>query len=64
MSDLFHFTCGAFHVAGQSYSGAILVTPDGHWPPNKESYIDRLTAALDSAGIKLWELYEVRCQKL
>jgi hypothetical protein len=52
---LFYYT-GAAAAAGQSYSGAILVTPDGDWPPNRETYEARLEAALDKAGIKFWEV--------
>ena len=38
-------------------SGAVLVTPDGHWPaPDQE---DALEDALKKCGIKRWELYKV-----
>ncbi|GBF96948.1 glycolate dehydrogenase [Raphidocelis subcapitata] len=52
---LFYYT-GAASRAGMSYSGAVLGTPDGAWP---EAHADRISAALDRAGIKLWELSRV-----
>lgn len=56
---LFYYT-GAAAAAGQSYAGAILASPDGNWPPHKETYIDRVDASLDRAGIKPWELFQVK----
>ena len=56
---LFYYT-GAAAAAGQSYAGAILASHDGNWPSNTETYIDRIYASLDRAGIKPWELFEVR----
>jgi hypothetical protein len=53
---LFYYA-GAASAAGQAYSGAVLVTPDGAWPSKDQE--ERLCAALDAAGIKLWELYRV-----
>ncbi|KAF3440481.1 hypothetical protein FNV43_RR18765 [Rhamnella rubrinervis] len=53
---LFHYS-GAARVAGQSYTGAVLVSPDGAYP--NEVQKTRLVSALDSCGIKEWELYEV-----
>eukprot|EP00850_Spirogloea_muscicola_P018166 SM000163S02334 [mRNA] locus=s163:300101:303983:- [translate_table: standard] len=53
---LFYYS-GAAAAAGQSYTGAVLVTPDGNWPG--ERHEERLLLALDSCGIKLWELFRV-----
>lgn len=53
---LFYYA-GAAAAAGQAYSGAVLATPDGNWPSKDQE--ERLCAALDAAGIKLWELYRV-----
>jgi len=39
-----------------SYAGAILGTPDGQWPT---AHNERISAALDRAGVKLWELSKV-----
>ncbi|XP_010531419.1 PREDICTED: violaxanthin de-epoxidase, chloroplastic [Tarenaya hassleriana] len=57
---LFHYH-GAARVAGQSYTGAVLVTPDGSYPRENEK--ERLHSALDKCGIKEWELFVVdnRC---
>lgn len=49
---MFYYT-GAAARAGLSYSGAVIGTPDGAWP---EQHTERIAAALDKAGIKLWEL--------
>lgn len=53
---LFYYS-GAASAAGQAYSGAVLVTPDGQWPGEEE--VPRIEAALDRCGIKFWEMYEV-----
>lgn len=53
---LFHYN-GAARVAGQSYTGAVLVTPDGSYPGEKER--ERLQSALEKCGIKEWELFAV-----
>lgn len=53
---LFYYA-GAASAAGQSYQGAVLVTPDGEWPAQDHKH--RLTAAFDAAGIKEWEMYTV-----
>ncbi|CAL9233399.1 unnamed protein product [Arabidopsis halleri] len=53
---LFHYN-GAARVAGQSYTGAVLVTPDGSYPAEKEK--ERLQSALEKCGIKEWELFAV-----
>lgn len=53
---LFYYS-GAAEAAGQSYTGAVLVTRDGEWPAESES--ERLDRALDGCGIKVWELYRV-----
>lgn len=53
---LFHYH-GAAQVAGQSYTGAVLVSPDGAFP--KETERRRLVAALEKCGIKEWELFTV-----
>lgn len=54
---LFYYS-GAAAAAGQSYTGAILVTQDGMWPPESEAA--HINAALDRCGIKVWELYRVK----
>lgn len=54
---LFYYS-GAAAAAGQSYTGAILVTPDGAWPPESEAA--RINSALAKCGIKVWELYRVK----
>eukprot|EP00250_Pteridium_aquilinum_P012828 c20969_g1_i2 orf=326-1624(-) len=51
------FYSGAAAAAGQSYTGAVLVTPDGQWPSKSEH--NRLIMALEQCGIKDWELYTV-----
>lgn len=53
---LFHYH-GAARVAGQSYTGAVLVSPDGEYPGERER--GRLISALDKCGIKEWELFDV-----
>ncbi|KAJ0601699.1 putative violaxanthin de-epoxidase [Helianthus annuus] len=53
---LFHYS-GAARVAGQSYTGAVLVSRDGEYP--NEMQKDRLYSALDRCCIKEWELFEV-----
>ncbi|KAG8497268.1 hypothetical protein CXB51_008551 [Gossypium anomalum] len=53
---LFHYH-GAARVAGQSYSGAVLVSPDGTYPKHTQS--NRLSSTLEKCGIKEWELYTV-----
>uniref|UniRef100_A0A2P2JA46 Violaxanthin de-epoxidaseic-like n=1 Tax=Rhizophora mucronata TaxID=61149 RepID=A0A2P2JA46_RHIMU len=53
---LFHYS-GAARVAGQSYTGAVLVSPDGSYPNEKESR--RLASALEKCEIKEWELFAV-----
>ncbi|KAL9275657.1 Violaxanthin de-epoxidase, chloroplastic-like protein [Drosera capensis] len=53
---LFHYH-GAARVAGQSYTGAVLVSPDGKYPREVER--PRLASALEKCGIKVWELFEV-----
>ncbi|KAM3200583.1 hypothetical protein P3L10_032945 [Capsicum annuum] len=53
---LFHYH-GAARVAGQSYTGAVLVSPDGEYPAQKDK--ERLVSALDGCGIKEWELFNV-----
>ncbi|KAF8377212.1 hypothetical protein HHK36_030585 [Tetracentron sinense] len=53
---LFHYS-GAARVAGQSYTGAVLVSPNGEYPNEKES--PRLVSALEKCGIREWELYNV-----
>lgn len=53
---LFHYH-GAARVAGQSYTGAVLVSPDGRYPSEPES--PRLHSALHKCGIKEWELFMV-----
>ncbi|KAG5611856.1 hypothetical protein H5410_023137 [Solanum commersonii] len=40
-----------------SYTGAVLVSPDGQYPAEKEK--QRLISALDRCGIKEWELFNV-----
>ncbi|CAD7701109.1 unnamed protein product [Ostreobium quekettii] len=51
------FYSGAAAAAGMSYSGAVLVSSHGQWPPEEQK--PRLHAALDKAGIKEWELFKV-----
>ncbi|KAL3524683.1 hypothetical protein ACH5RR_013055 [Cinchona calisaya] len=53
---LFHYH-GAARVAGQSYTGAVLVSPDGVFPD--EAGRQRLPSALDRCDIKDWELFNV-----
>jgi len=48
---------GAAKTAGQAYIGAMLATPDGKWPDDKE--LPRITKALHSAGIVWHEMVEV-----
>ena len=51
------YYAGAATAAGQSYTGALLVSRDGNWPDEGE--MNRVEKAFDSCGIKLWELFEV-----
>lgn len=51
------YYAGAATAAGQSYTGALLVSRDGSWPEEKE--MARVDKAFDSCGIKLWELFPV-----
>ncbi|KAL6225329.1 hypothetical protein ACLB2K_004179 [Fragaria x ananassa] len=53
---LFYY-CGAARVAGQSYTGAVLVSPDGAYPNDVNR--SRLVSALENCGIKEWELFTV-----
>ena len=53
---LFHYS-GAAAAAGQSYTGAVLVSPDGMYPPEMGG--QRLLSALEKCSIKDWELYTV-----
>jgi len=48
---------GAAAAAGQAYSGAVFATPDGMWPAAQ--HLERVAAAHDACGIKLFELHEV-----
>ncbi|KAG5136628.1 hypothetical protein JHK82_021359 [Glycine max] len=48
---------GAARVAGQSYTGAVLVSPDGAFPNDTER--TKIVAALDKCEIKEWEVYSV-----
>lgn len=61
MSWAVFFYSGAAEAAGQGYSGSLLVTADGKWPPLSE--IPRIQAAHESMGIAIWEL-SVRCRGL
>lgn len=54
---LFHYH-GAARAAGQSYTGAVLVSPDGAYP-DKDHEKERVVAALEKCGIKEWELFTV-----
>ncbi|GKB64401.1 violaxanthin de-epoxidase, chloroplastic, partial [Tanacetum coccineum] len=57
---LFHYS-GAARVAGQSYTGAVLVRPNREYPNETEK--QRLVSALDRCCIKEWELFDVdNCQ--
>jgi hypothetical protein len=51
---------GAASAAGTSYTGALIVTPDGNWPEMNNENSKRIERALLSAEITMWELYEVR----
>nr|AVT56388.1 VDE1 [Tagetes erecta] len=53
---LFHYS-GAARVAGQSYTGAVLVSRNGEYPTNIDK--NRLYLALDRCCIKEWELFDV-----
>lgn len=53
---MFHYH-GAVQSAGMSYTGAVLVSPDGMYPPEMGG--QRLVAALEKCSIKDWELYTV-----
>ncbi|KAL5053366.1 hypothetical protein RYX36_034048 [Vicia faba] len=53
---LFHYH-GAARVAGQSYTGAVLVSPDGAFPNEGER--TKVIAALDKCDIKEWDLFFV-----
>ncbi|KAM1659466.1 hypothetical protein FF1_002573 [Malus domestica] len=53
---LFYYS-GAARAAGQCYTGAVLVSPDGAYP--NDMHRTRLISALEKCGIKEWELYTV-----
>ncbi|XP_021828758.1 uncharacterized protein LOC110769146 isoform X2 [Prunus avium] len=53
---LFYYS-GAARAAGQCYTGAVLVSPNGAYP--NDVHKGRLAAALEKCGIKDWELYTV-----
>ncbi|XP_039117240.1 uncharacterized protein LOC120253052 isoform X2 [Dioscorea cayenensis subsp. rotundata] len=53
---LFHYS-GAARAAGQAYTGAVLVSPDGMYPPDMGG--QRLISALEKCSIKEWELFDV-----
>ena len=53
------YYAGAASAAGTSYTGALVVTPDGEWPEMTEETSGRIRGALLLADITLWELYEV-----
>ncbi|KAJ0985570.1 hypothetical protein J5N97_003926 [Dioscorea zingiberensis] len=53
---LFHYS-GAARAAGQAYTGAVLVSPDGMYP--HEMGGQRLISALEKCGIREWELFDV-----
>lgn len=51
---------GAASAAGTSYTGALVVSKDGTWPDMTTGDAGtRIQAALDRAGIKMWELFQV-----
>lgn len=54
---LFYYS-GAASVAGVSYSGAILATKDGEYP-EQAVMNGRVQAAMQRAGMQLWELSTV-----
>lgn len=54
------YYAGAATAAGQSYTGALLVSRDGSWPAEGE--MERVERAFDTCGIKLWELFEVKAR--
>eukprot|EP00595_Chromulina_sp_UTEXLB2642_P001763 CAMPEP_0196768254 /NCGR_PEP_ID=MMETSP1095-20130614/42522_1 /TAXON_ID=96789 ORGANISM="Chromulina nebulosa, Strain UTEXLB2642" /NCGR_SAMPLE_ID=MMETSP1095 /ASSEMBLY_ACC=CAM_ASM_000446 /LENGTH=223 /DNA_ID=CAMNT_0042137563 /DNA_START=175 /DNA_END=846 /DNA_ORIENTATION=+ len=54
---------GAASAAGTAYTGALVVSKDGKWPIMTESTTNRIYQALDRAGIKSWELFEVHNEK-
>ncbi|GFH24830.1 Violaxanthin de-epoxidase [Haematococcus lacustris] len=54
---LFYYS-GAASAAGLSYSGAVLGTRNGAMPTGADA-LRRLEAALELAGIKMWELSTV-----
>ena len=49
---------GAAAAAGQSYSGAVLVSKDGNFP-SSETIMDHVIDALRRCGIELWEMKAV-----
>jgi hypothetical protein len=51
---------GAAAAAGTSYTGALVVSPDGAWPKMTVETSQRIEDALSKGGIKTWELFEVR----
>ncbi|XP_057774942.1 violaxanthin de-epoxidase, chloroplastic isoform X2 [Salvia miltiorrhiza] len=53
---LFHYH-GAARVAGQSYTGAVLVSPTGLYPDGSQHR--RVAAALERCSIKEWEVFDV-----
>lgn len=50
---------GAASAAGMSYTGAVLGSRSGGWPAGAEA-VGRIEAALERAGIKMWELSDVK----
>ncbi len=52
-----YYYSGAASAAGISYTGAILASKSGAWP--SAEHHRRIEAALERAGIKMWELSNV-----
>lgn len=55
---VFHYV-GAAAAAGTSYTGSLIVSPDGKWPEMTEATSSRINAALALGEISSWELFEV-----
>ena len=55
---VFHYV-GAASAAGTSYTGSLVVSPDGKWPEMTTETSSRISNALAKGSINTWELYEV-----
>jgi hypothetical protein len=49
---------GAAGASGQTYVGSVLCSRDGAWPREDAAVESAIEAALERAGVKVWEMFE------